>query len=370
MRHCVFLFAIFFSVIAHSQNETQQFNGLISHDTSAVPSLFSRPDSVRSAILMASTFPVGFVRIEEIQKSTSTLFKNLISQYNHTRQKELWEIARFQGLLLLLKENHDKPKKELEALLKNYPERVRNASLHFVKHDYHTIEEMEKIHEKFDSQYKEIIKDFPEQVKNSFDILLRDPMVLSLLAENIKTTIALGDLYRKNPLLIKSLSDSLNLELAKKFGIENQDWNDGVNKDTVSKKELKHIAAKYANEEDYTDDVYAVPNNINNPNAVDAIGPYPYWSGYPYWLGSNYWYPYPWWIQMGFYWPIANPYLFFGLYGNYYGGWYFNHPFYYGNRYMGRSNFNSGFGRGGGFGGRGGGFGGRGGGFGGGGGRR
>ncbi len=381
MKHVIFLLAIVFSKITLSQNETRLFNELISNDTSAVPSLFNRPDSVRNAILVASTFPAGFIRIENVQRSTSTSFKNLILGYNRTKQKELWEIARVPGLLPLLINNQDKPKKELDAVLKNYPERIRNASLHFVKHDYNTLLEMEKIHDRFESQYKEITKDFPEQVKDAFNILLRDPMALSLLSENIKTTIALGDLYSKNPPLIRRLSDSLNLELAKRYGIEYQDWNDEGNKDTVSKKELKHLAAKYANGEDYTDDVYAVPNNNSNPNTVEAIDPYPYWSGYPYWQGANYWYPYPWWIQMGFYWPLANPYMFFGLYGNYYGGWYFNHPFYYGyhpygpgnfnNRYMGRGNFNQGFNRNVPSGGRGaGGFGGRGGGFGGGRGRR
>ncbi len=220
---------------------------------------------------------------------------------------------------------------------------------------YPTLADLEKVHQNFEARYKALLLEYPASLKSSLDVLLRYPMTLSLLTANMKTTVAIGDLYRRNPALTKRLTDSLHQELVKRDGAELEDWKEGIKKDTSVQKELKHIANKYASEDD-SDDVYASSSSSSyDPAVINDIAPYPYWAGYPYWLGENYWYPYPWWIQMGLYWPEAGPYVIFGLPRYHFGWWYYNHPFYYGlhphtstyfnNHYYGHRGTSSGFNR-------------------------
>lgn len=294
--------------------------------------------------------------MNKIQKTSSDTFKKLISTYSRTKQKQLWEITRYPELIKLLIQNKDTPEKDLNELLKKYSAKIRSSAVYFLKNNYSTFAEIEKIHQDFEKKYNELIKDFPNNVKNAYNTLLTNPELVMTLSENINTTSALGELYKRNSVLIKQKADSLNFELAKEKGIEYENWKQGIKKDTTVQKELKDVAKNYSQEDSYDDDVYAGPNDKREVNKVYEIAPYPYWAGYPYWYGRNYWYPYPWWFQMGFYWPLDGPVQFFGLPSYQFGWWYYNQPHHYYNHHPNttdyfyrhnqrRGNFNSGFNR-------------------------
>lgn len=352
MKNLLLAFSFFFSSSIFSQSDVQIFEKLVSNDSSSVPYLFAYPDSVRKAILIASTYPQGFVRLNEIQKTSSASFLKTISKYNRTRQKQLWEITRYPGLTSLLIQNKDKSLKELDELLKKYPDKVKSSAIYFTKKQYSTLVEIDNIHTDFETKYKNVIKDFPGFVKNSFDLLLNYPNLLAILSENMKTTVTLGDLYKRNPQMIRRKADSLNIEMAKEKGIEYEEWKKGITNDTAVQKELKQVAKSYENDME-GDDVY--DGSVYNETVIKEITPYPYWAGYPYWYGRDYWYPYPWWYQLGFYWPLDGAMMFFGLPTYHFGWWYYNQPRYYSNHphtsdyfnqhYQGHRNSNSGFNR-------------------------
>jgi hypothetical protein len=362
MKHFVFSFLVFLSFSSFSQNDAIIFDNLILKDSSSIPVLFAYPDTVRNAILVTSMYPQGFVRLSEVQKKSSNSLKKTISKFNRSKQKQLWEITRYPELTSLLIANKDGSEKDLNSLLGKYPDKIKKYSRYFLKNNYSTLVEIETIYQEFTSNYKNIIKDFPENVKTSFNVLLNYPEVLTVLSKDMNTTVALGDLYKRNPQMVKRKSDSLNLVIAKENGIEYNEWKTGISKDTALQKELKQISKKYK-EDMEEDDVYSTstksPDNDlgtdYNQKTIVNVDPYPYWAGYPYWYGSNYWYPYPWWFNLGFYVPIDGPFMFLGMPSYNFGWWYYNQPRYnynhpntsnyFDNHYQRYRNSNSGFNR-------------------------
>ncbi len=363
MKQILFSISLLISAGIYSQNDAASFDQLVTKESSVVSSLFSYPDSVYSSILMASVYPQGFVRLNEIQKTSSDSFKKIISTYSQGRQKQLWEITRYPQIISIIIENKDKQGAELDELLKKYPAAIKKSAINIAKSDYSTLLEIDKIHRDFETKYKEIINDYPNIVKSSYNLLIGHPEIVTMLSENNKTAVDIGELYKRNPKLIKQKADSLNFETAKEKGIEYEEWKRGIVKDTAVQRDLKEAAKDYSNEEKYDDDIYArandkLPNDKpeENTKTINEVAPYPYWAGYPYWYGRNYWYPYPWWYQTGFYWPLYGPLRFYGLPSYNFGWWYYNHPHHYYDRhpnstnyfrdhYQGRRNSNGGFNR-------------------------
>lgn len=322
----VFLLAIVFSKV-FSQNVTlAELNRLMVKDSSSIPLLFSYSDSVRDAILMVSTYPQGLVKLEEVQKKSSASFKSITSKYNRTKQKQLWEMIRYPELITLVIQNSDKSSDELKGLLKNYPDGIQKSTIEFAKKDHGIFVEMDNVRKAFELNYTEVVKDFPEDVKKSFNVLLHRPELIAVLSEDIKTTIALGDVYKSNPKLVKHVADSLNAVIAKQNSTEYEDWKRGISKDVQVQKELKDIANKYEQEEGDVDDVYS---DKKYDITIYQIMPYPYWAGYPYWYKRPYWYPYPWWYHLGFYWYPDGTIIFGGMPTYYFGWWYYNNPRYH-----------------------------------------
>ena len=359
----------------YSQSDVSFLYSLLADDSSSIQVLFSYPDSIRHEALIASTYPQGFTRLSEVQKISSTSFSDLISPYNRNKQNQIWNIARYPELPALLIANKDKPEKELSDILKNYPVETRKASQYFMKHDYNALVRMRDIQSKFESDHINAMQDFPFAAQRSFDILLRYPELFSVLAGDMKTTVMTGDLYKRNPVMVERVTDSIYQQRTKEYGTTYEDWKKGIKNDPAVQKDLQELSKKYQKDEgskETEDDVYATGKEEyqSESQAPVEVLPYPYWAGYPYWYDIPYWYPYPWWYHTGFYWFPGGSIAFFGLPTYHFGWWYYNHPRYY-NRYPnfyhyyeGHLRSNGGFNRqwnGGGrgfYGGRGGGFGG------------
>jgi len=344
MKHLLFVLSVMLSVAIYSQNDAVLFDNLVSDEASVMPVLFNYPDSIRTTILVASTYPQGFVRLNGIQKISSEAFKKLVSSYSREKQKQLWDLTRYNGLTKMLVDSKGKTPGELDELLKKYPAKIKKTAQSFVKKDYTTLVEIERIRRDFETNYKAETSGFPNNVKYAFNSLLNNPELLTILSDNIKTTITLGDIYTRNPELIKRKTDSLSFAIAQANGIEYEDWKNGIKKDTALQKELTGVAKQYTQDNGYDDDVYANPNDPqytvpHNTGSTVVINPYPYWSGYPYWYGYNYWYPYPWWYQTGFYSSWNGPMMFYGMPGYHFGWWYYNQPAYFYNRYPHTTNY-------------------------------
>jgi hypothetical protein len=328
MKWLSLAFAVMFTAGAWSQNEVVLFNGLVANDSSSLPCLFSHPDSIRNAFLIASTFPSGLLRANEIQQLTNASLKILLSPFNTDRQKQFWELCRYPGLLNILAESKSKQEKNLEVRLRRYPETVKNQALLLFRQDYNILLDMDRIHQNFDMQVEALTGNFPDELKQAFLFLIRFPEVMTGLTANIKTTTVLGDLYRKNPVLLNHLSDSLCLELAAEKEMEYEDWKNGILADTSLQRELKQLAGIYAGEADNRNDTVDKPNADFAIKSVRDRTPYPYWAGYPGWMGNDNWVPFPWWYQMGLFWTTEGKCVLFSLPTYQFGWWYFNHSSY------------------------------------------
>lgn len=322
----IILLAINFVELHSQDNNLEELHKILSKDLSNITLLFSYPDTLRNAILITSTYPQGIVKLEEIQKKSSSSFKNIVSKYNISKQKQFWEITRYPELIPILIKNKDKNKDALKDILVNYPENARKSAIDLTLKNYAALIEIDSIHKEFEINYKNTVKSFPEDVKKSFNILIQKPELIGLMSEDIKTIILLGNLYKSEPTAVIHAADSINKKITQEGKNEYEDWKNGINNDPKVQKELKKVTSKYEKDEDYVDDIY---NNKKTDITIINIIPYPYWAGYPHWYHQPYWYPYPWWYHSGFYWSNDGTIIFNGMPSYYFGWWYFNHPNYH-----------------------------------------
>ncbi len=335
MKKILTLALLIISIGCCAQNNRAALEALLANDTSDAHLLFTYPDTIRNTIFRATTYPRGFTQLDEIQKQSAASFKNAISSYNKKKQEQWWNLARFPSIFPLLINNKNKSEDELKSILTDYPEGIRKNGIYFMKHDYNTLLNVERIHQDFEAQYKSTISNFPSEVQKSFQRLLLHPELLAILSRNMKTTETLGKAYRQEPALLKHIADSVSAEIAKQEGAAYEQWKKGIYEDKKVQKDLKKVSQEYIREHgNYTDDIYEDHQNVDAANAAAtstyrSTPPYSYWSGYPYWYTTPYWYPYPWWVQSGYYW---NPYSGINIYGMpsyYFGSWYYNYPNYY-----------------------------------------
>lgn len=325
MKKALVILWLILSVNVYSQNESIKLQELISKDSTSIPFICSYPDSFRKAVLIASTYPQGLIRLEEIQKASSKSFQQAISGYNDDRQKQLWEIIRYPELPALLIANKDKSEKELKVLLKNYPEELTKCALHFTKKDLTILITIDNLNKQFETGFKETIKEFPADIQESYSLLVSRPELLSALTDDIKTTIILGDIYKNNPGLVKHVTDSINAEIVKENMKEYEAWKKRIESDPGVQKDLRKLAEKYQKEEDMNDDVYAKNNYDVN---IYYIQPYPYWAGHPNWFITPYWYPYPWWYHSGYYYYPGRGIIIRSMPTYHFGWWYYGHRNY------------------------------------------
>lgn len=307
-----------------AQNNKAQLSGLCTSDNSSLRTILSYPDSVRQMAYMASTYPQGFVRLNELQQSSSSAFRKMASPYCREKEKYLWEVSRYPELPALLIANRYKSKSELKLLLRNYPGETRNAALFSVRHAS-TLLEMEEIRRDFDNRSLSLIASFPDNVQKAFTGLLKDPELFSTLTNDLATTITLGDIYKSDAAFVNQFGDSVHLALADEERREYEDWKAGINSDPSVQGELKKVSKKYAAETG--DEVYG--DNGHESRLVINILPYPYWAGYPHWYRHAYWRPYPWWYETGFYWTPGGSFIVTGMPGYRFGWWYYGQPYYY-----------------------------------------
>lgn len=325
MKKIPFSLLLIISINVFSQNDVATLQKIISKDSSSIPFLCSYPDSFRSAVLIASTYPQGLIRLEEIQKASSQAFQQAISKHKEDRQKQLWEIIRYPELTTLLIANKDKSESELKVLLKDYPQDVTKYALYFTKKDINILLTIDNLTKQFDASFKKTIKEFPKDIQESYSLLVTRPELLSALTGDIKTTIILGDIYKRNPVLVKQVTDSLNVVIAKENMEEYEAWKKGIDSNPEVQKDLKKLADKYQKEEDMNDDVYTKNNYEIN---VYHIQPYPYWAGYPHWYVRPYWYPFPWWYHSGYYYHPGGRIIIRGMPTYQFGWWYYDHRYY------------------------------------------
>ncbi|MBI4946999.1 MAG: hypothetical protein HY840_11440 [Bacteroidetes bacterium] len=318
------LLFLFPGLFLQAQDEANLFRNILATDSATINTLFSYPDSIRSSILISSSYPQGFVRLSEVQKVSSGSFNKLLSKYDEKMRKQIWELSRYPDLITLLAENGKKTNAQIKKMIENYPEKIQNGALFLVNEDYDLIVKVNNLQNKFNNDIHGIVKDYPAEVHRAYQQVISFPEIVSSLSKNMRTTVAIGDLYKRNPNFIKQKADSVNSATAREKAKEAEDWKKNISSDTSAMNQLKTSSGKYQNDSGEGDEKF--DQKEYNMIVTYHYRPYPYWFGCPSWYGFEYWYPYPWWYHSGFYFGLGGAMIIMGPPDYYFGHWYFNYP--------------------------------------------
>jgi hypothetical protein len=350
----IFLCAVLFtSLFINAQNEPRLDKDFTADDSTALLTVASYPDSIRTPALLACQNPEVLVNTEALQKSTSESFRNAVSNYTQTEQQKFWDITRYPDLISKITNGGKKSKEELETIATAYPKTMQSTIVEYGRKHYEKLIEINKLYANSQTEFNNVVATYPKPVKDAFTKLLSTPDVLNTLSTNLHLSVILGNMYVTNPKQTKATLDSIKNEHAKQSAKDLEDWKAGLEKDPQAKQEMENAAKQFIKENATSDDVYYNPatddvynnssnsntasnnNNLNDPyynnynyppNMGYPIQPYPYWFGYPWWYTFPYWYPYPFWFNLGFYWgPFGM--TFWGLPSPFFMNWYLFNPY-------------------------------------------
>ena len=341
-----------------AQTEKELLAQLEEADYQAIEALVLYPEPTRQAILEACLHPEALIKLESLQESSSKSFQELLSAYPQTTQEMIWDLTRYPDLLPLLIKEGAAAETELRNLLGEYPEEVRSRALRAQADHYWLLVEVDRLQRSADAAFSSLLLQYDPKTRDALRELVALPEVLSILTDNIRLTILVGDAYRQDPAWVWRKADSLHLEVARQNAEELEDWKASLTSDPTVQEELRTSAEAYASEYGYDDQYYDYDDAYYDEATADYVVHqhyyyyYPYWFGYPYWYDYPRWRPFPVWYEWGFYFGPGNTVVVIGFPSYHFTHWYFYHPHhhyryphlsarfvdhYYGHRHSGSS---------------------------------
>lgn len=331
--------------------ETQQLlSGLLKGDSAAVTALALYPESIRKKILEACVYPEALVRIESLQKSTSESFRKLLGDYPKDEQQKVWDLLRYPGLMGKITEGGKKTKKQLDKIASGFPEEIRETAKDYGISHYDLLVKVHSLNGNYEKAFEALIGSYPEPARSAYYELVKHPEVIDLLISDMKMSVLVGDIYKRQPDVLQKTLDSISAEHAKQNAKDLEDWKSGLEKDPVAKKEMEDASKEFTKELGYSEEELVVRHETVVVDYI--IYPYPYWCGYPWWYEYPYWYPYPYWYDLGYYWGpygivyigFPSPYFTFWFFHHHHHHYYYNHfSSYCVGHYYGHRGSNTGF---------------------------
>ncbi len=324
--------------VVFAQDQTPRPKHLLREDSAAVNALVLYPDTIRLDIFEACEFPASIVSIATLQKNTSSDFANLVSSYSKEEQEDFWNLSRYSDLVSRLAQGGPKSQAQINDILADYPDDIRDAALRQGINHYDVLQKMDALQSNTNAQFEQILTDYPPVTQGALRDLIRYPEIINLLNDHLSLAVRVGDHYRRNPQRVINWADSLNNVEVRQNAQDAATWKQNIEQNPDEANDLKSAANDYAQENGYTqDDINASPD----PNYVSnyTCTPYSYWFGYPSWYPYSYWYPYPFWFDCGFYYNHGRMVM-LGTPSYYFTNWYFYHPEHWrqyphlGNRYI------------------------------------
>lgn len=304
---------------------------LAAEEQEAIDALVLYPAETRQIILEATTYPEALVKMESIHKRSTLAFREIMETLPQNSQEVIWDLTRYPGLIHELAKRKSGSEKSISMVLANYPVVIHkrakaadeNKALPFIVID--------ELNQSAESAFQTILDEYPIEVQNSLQEIIALPEVLSILTENIRLTLLVGDLYQKDPSWVMAKADSLNLEVARQNAKEIEDWKVSLEKDPEAMKELTASMKTYQETYGYDDDYYEydleeeVYRASRNQVTIHHYHySYSYWLGYPYWYEYPRWRYYPSWYDWGFYYYPNRPVVIIGLPSFHFTHWFFH----------------------------------------------
>ena len=321
-----------------AQTDKELLAELVAQDEDAINALVLYPEDTRSAILEATKYPEVLIKLESIQTQTSTAFRDLINNYPRATQEMIWDLTRYPGLIELLVEAGPEKQRDVNLVLKDYPEIVHDRAKKAVRSHSSLLVEVNELNQHADVAFSSLLADYPPPTAAALKKLLDLPEVLTILTENIRLTVLIGDMYSKEPDWVLNQIDSLNLVVASENAKELEDWKSNLEDDPQAMEELEASAEAFQQEYGY-DDLYYDPDQQyddlyyeeEREERVRVTHEYyhyhfPYWFSYPFWYEYPRWRLYPRWYDWGFYFGPRRTIVVVNLPSFYFTHWYFYHP--------------------------------------------
>jgi hypothetical protein len=333
------LILVVFGLVLFAQTDEELLRQLVEEDRSSVEALVLYPENTRLAILEAAVYPEALIRLEGMQQQTSSSFKTLLEPYPMEIQQMVWDLTRYPGLIERLVTEGDRSASRIRIILEDYPEAIHERALKAGVEYFLLLGKINELDHTSRVAFESFIRTYPPRTQDALRHLLDLPEVLSILTDNIRLTVLLGDIYKRDPQWVLQKVDSLSLEVARQQARDLEDWKQSIAEDPKAAEELKESAQVFAREYGYEDEYYAQEYDYDdayydyeNPEVVVVERNYHYYYNYPYWFGYPYWYvyprwrPYPVWHEWGFYYRPGRNIVIIGFPSYYFTNWYFYHP--------------------------------------------
>ncbi len=333
----ILIFTLISIIGVQAQTERVLLDELVAEDEEAINALVLYPEDTRLAILEATKYPEALIKLENVQSKSKMAFRSLIEQYPQSVQEMIWDLTRYPGMIDRMVNLNNASTKAVNLLLKNYPVVIHDRAKIAFKNYYWELSEIRALNLQAEATFTTLLNEYPEETQKAFQHLIKLPEVLSILTDNIRLTILIGDLYKKNPHWVSYQLDSLNLVVARENAKELEDWQRSLEEDPQVLEEFKSSAESFSEEHSYYyddyydqsfDDVYYEEKEAREIHNYHYYN-YPYWFSYPHWYHYPRWRQYPYWYDWGFYFGLRRGVVIIGLPSFYFTDWYFYHPYHH-----------------------------------------
>lgn len=334
-----------YSLPAQEQDEdTAALIELAKNSQDEIEALSLYPGNIREAILESTLHPEVLVKLSAIQNKTSESFKDIIQYLPETDQKKYWELTKYDGLIKKLVAGGQKTRSQIQEILKDYPDEVHEAALDFGVARLRTLEKIHTITLEANEAVEVMLKTYNKKTQDAVHLLIKYPEVIYLLTENLELAVLVGDLYAKNPDLIRQHLDSIQAEASRRYAEDINEWHEGLKSDPRALQEFEQVSSEFSKDNGYQeyDPMYpdaVTPTRETKKKAVaddervdvyyHYYYHYPYWFGYPAWFPTSYWYWYPYWYHWGYYYGDSSAIIVVGLPSYFFMRWYFGVPYHH-----------------------------------------
>ncbi len=291
--------AVVSTVALRAQNDKETLDKLFRDDSDAVAVIAAYDADVRSSMFVAAGSAELIARVSDLQRGSNESFKRAISAYSKDDQARIWNLTRFDGLISQLRNSPSRDKEAYERIAQSYPEEARADAVNVATTHPEVLASIDQIRSDFDRNAASLLAGYPENTRQAMNVLMKNPDALGMLNDNMRMSVILGDMYRRNPDLVQSRFRDLNLTLANRKASDMEQWKSQMASDPDAQNELKQSAADFAKDQGYA----SAAGSEVNPVVVNhyVAVPYGYWAGYPWWYDTPCWVPYPYWYHVGFY---------------------------------------------------------------------
>lgn len=235
--------------MASAQEIRESVNRLLVQDSVDATTIAGYDAPVRASTFEVATNPQIVANLNDLRLKTNNEFKNKLSTYPREVQQQLWNLARYEGLINELVSAGQLANETRRNLLAKYPDDIRTDAEDCVKNHFDALKDVNLTYNKFNEGFNAMIALLPGVTQKAFKDLLNYPDLLSLLSNNMNLTVRLGDFYHKDATVLVAAFDTLHNQLEAQKAKDLEDWKAAMQNDPDAAAEYQ---ASLKNSEQHT----------------------------------------------------------------------------------------------------------------------